>query len=421
MAKELKGSALVAQSGGPTAVINSSAAGVIEAAMKSKVIDKVYGGLNGILGVLREDIYDITKESAEDISNLRRTPSAGLGSCRYKVKGAEDVARVFEVLKAHNIRYFFYAGGNDSMDTAAKVAKLAASQNYELRVMGVAKTVDNDLAYTDHCPGFGSVAKYIATSVMEAGRDTEALYTHDTATIFETMGRNAGWIAASAGLARRNKEDAPDLVYLPERPLTLEKFVADVKAVLADKKRCFVAASEGMVNEKGEYFSTQKGAFGQDAFGHQQLGGVGDVLRPIIEDQAGVKCRVCRPDTAQRNAMHFASLTDVEEAYMVGRKAVEHALAGTSGQMVTLVRESSNPYKCSTGLAKLEDVANGEKKMPDEYINKDGNHITDAFREYATPLIRGEAPITMGKDGLPVYVRLKKVMVAKKLAKWDKA
>lgn len=421
MAKGLKGKALVAQSGGPTAVINSSAAGVIEACLATPEIEKVFGGLNGILGVLREEIYDITQESPRDIADLKRTPSAALGSCRYKVKTQEDVARIFEVLKAHNIRYFFYCGGNDSMDTADKLNRLAAKEGYELRVVGVPKTIDNDLAHTDHCPGFGSVAKYTATSIMEAGRDTEALYTHDTTTVYETMGRNAGWIAATGGLARRDAEDAPDLVYVPEIAVSKERFIADIRTVLAEKRRAFICASEGMVDATGEYWATAGGAFAKDAFGHQQLGGVADVLRQVIETEVGVKARVCRPGTAQRNTMHFASLTDVEEAYMVGRRAVELALDGASGVMVTLVRESDSPYRVTTGTAPLERVANDEHKLPREYMNEAGNHITEAFRRYAVPLMRGEAPVTIGDDGLPVYVRLKKKLVARQCAGWDKA
>ena len=417
-----KANAIVAQSGGPTAVINSSACGVIQAAMKSNKIDRVFGATNGILGVIEEDIFDISAEKIETIEALKQTPAAAIGSCRYKLKSLDesrgDYERIIDVFKAHNIRYFFYAGGNDSMDTADKVNKLAADTGYELVCMGVPKTIDNDLACTDHCPGYGSVAKYVATCAMEAGKDTEALYTTDTCTILEVMGRNAGWIAAATGLAARCPEDAPHLVYLPETAFTVEKFVADVKEVLANFKRVFIVAGEGLKNEDGTYITADAGSFAKDSFGHQQLGGVAEVLKAVIEKEVGIKARFNKLGTNQRSALHFASLTDVNEAYMCGKKAVEAALAGENGKMATLIRESNDPYKCTTGLAPLYDVANGEKFMPREFINERGNHITDAMRDYVRPLIQGEAPVTIDTDGLPVFMRFERKPLDKKLPKY---
>jgi 6-phosphofructokinase len=414
--------AVVAQSGGPTAAINSSACGVIQQAHKSGKIGCVLGATNGILGVLNEDLFDISAEKPETIEALRRTPAAAIGSCRYKLKSLEeskaDFERILEVFRAHDVRYFFYAGGNDSMDTADKVNNLAADSGYELVCIGIPKTVDNDLAFTDHCPGYGSAAKYVATCAMEAGRDTEALYTHDTCTILEVMGRNAGWIAAATGLAARCPEDAPHLIYVPEAPFSFDKLVSDVKQVLKEFRRVFIVAGEGLKNERGEYITADKGAFGTDAFGHAQLGGLADMLKTVIEDRVGIKARGNRLGTNQRSAMHFASLTDVNEAYMCGQMAVKAALDGENGKMITLVRQDEPEYKCTTGLAELRDVANGEKKLPPEYINDSGNHITDAMRDYVRPLVRGEAPITIGDDGLPVFMRFERKPLEKKLPKY---
>ncbi len=415
---DLRGNAVFAQSGGPTTVINGSIAGAVQEAMAHDCFEDLYGAYNGILGVLGEELFDLRKERADDIENLKRTPAAALGSCRYKVRKSTDLERIVEVFKAHNVRYFFYAGGNDSMDTADKVAKLAGEGGWEMRVMGIPKTIDNDLAHTDHTPGYGSVVKYNATAVMEAGRDTEALWTHDTCTVMEIMGRNAGWIAAGTGLARREPEDAPHLIYLPERPVTLARIAEDVKDCLKRFKRCFIIAGEGARNEKGEYLASMGGSFGQDDFGHVQLGGVADFLRGFIEKEVGVKCRTNKPGTVQRNAMHFASRTDAEEAVACGQAAVRKAAKGQTGFMVTLVRESGPVYRCSTGTALLSDVANGEKLLPDEFINESGNGITEAMKDYLKPLMRGEVPINVGPDGLPIYVRLQKRYAPKKLTQW---
>jgi 6-phosphofructokinase 1 len=417
-----KPNAIVAQSGGPTAVINSSACGVIQEAVKSGEIGRVLGATNGILGVLKEDLFDISAEKPETIEALKQTPAAAIGSCRYKLKSLEeskaDYERILDVFKAHDIHYFFYAGGNDSMDTADKVNKLAKDTGYELVCIGVPKTIDNDLACTDHCPGYGSVAKYVATCAAEAGRDTEALYTTDTCTILEVMGRNAGWIAAATGLAARSRQDAPHLIYLPEAVFSFDKLVSDVKEVLNELGRVFIVAGEGLKNESGNYITADTGAFGKDSFGHVQLGGVAEMLKAVIEKEVGIKARFNKLGTNQRSAMHFASLTDVNEAYMCGQMAVRAALSGENGKMVTLVREDGPKYKCTTGLAELSDVANGEKKVPKEYINNSGNGITDAMRDYVRPLVQGQAPITIDEDGLPVFMRFERKPLEKKLPEY---
>ena len=414
-----RANAIVAQSGGPTTVINSSACGVIQEAAKSGKISRVIGATNGILGVLKEDLFNVSAERAEAIEALKRTPAAAMGSCRYKLKSIDqsqaDFQRVLDVFKAHDIRYFFYAGGNDSMDTADKVNKLAADAGYELVCIGIPKTVDNDLAFTDHCPGYPSVAKYVATCVAEAGRDTEALYTTDTCTILEVMGRNAGWIAAATGLAAATPEDAPHLVYMPEAAFSFDKFVKDVEEVLKRLGRVFIVAGEGLKDENGKYVTADSGAFAKDSFGHVQLGGVAEMLKAVVEKEVKIKARFNKLGTNQRSAMHFASATDVKEAYMCGQMAVKYALKGVNGKMVTLVREKGPKYKCTTGLAELRDVANGEKKVPREYINEAGNHITKAMRDYLRPLVQGQAPVTIGRDGIPVFMRFKRKPLQKKL------
>ena len=417
-----KPNAVVAQSGGPTAVINSSACGVIQEALKSGKIDCVLGATNGILGILKEDLFDISAEKPEAIEALKRTPAAAIGSCRYKLKSLEeskaDYERILDVFKAHEIHYFFYAGGNDSMDTADRVNKLAEDTGYELVCIGIPKTIDNDLACTDHCPGYGSVAKFVATCASEAGKDTEALYTTDTCTILEVMGRNAGWIAAATGLAAKSPEDAPHLIYMPEVSFSFDKLVNDVREVLKKFGKVFIVTGEGLKDEKGNYITADSGAFSKDSFGHQQLGGVAEMLKAVIEKEIGIKARFNKLGTNQRNAMHFASLTDINEAYMCGQMAVRAALAGENGKMITLIRENSAEYKCTTGLTPLCEVANGEKKVPAEYINESGNGITDAMRDYVRPLVQGEAPVTIGKDGLPVFMRFERKPLEKKLQKY---
>jgi ATP-dependent phosphofructokinase / diphosphate-dependent phosphofructokinase len=415
----LRGNAIVAQSGGPTAVINSSACGVIQEAFAQEQIGEVYGATNGVLGILQEDLFDLRAEGAETIEGLRRTPSAALGSCRYKLgdlnTGRDQYQRILDVFRAHDVRYFFYIGGNDSMDSADKIGRLAREADYELRVIGIPKTIDNDLVATDHCPGFGSVAKYLATAVMEAGRDTEAMSTFDTVTIVEAMGRNTGWIAASTGLARHVEEDAPHLIYVPEIPFRIERFLDEVRDVHRRLGYVLIVASEGLVDEKGKYLSAQHGRLATDAFGHPQLGGVAEVLQRLIQEEIGLKCRYNRSGTCQRNAMHFASRADSEEAYLCGREAVRQAVAGKTGFMVTLVRESDHPYRCGTGLASLSEVANGVKPLPREFLDHSGTQITEAMRRYAGPLVLGEVPIRIGPNGLPEFIRFQRRPIPKNL------
>ncbi len=413
----LLGNAVVAQSGGPTAVINSSACGVIEEVLRQRdTIPSLFGANNGILGIVQEDLFDLGAESTDTIALLRATPSSAVGSCRYKLGGLEKDAdkyqRLLAVFQAHNIRYFFYIGGNDSMDTADKVNRLAQKLSYDLRVMGVAKTIDNDLVATDHCPGYGSVAKFLATCVMEAGRDTEAMYTFDPVTVTEAMGRNTGWIAAATGLARRDEHEAPHLIYVPEIPFSEERFLEDVREVHRRLGRVFIVVSEGVRNEQGQYVAAQAEV---DAFGHRQLGGVADYLRQLITRETGLKARYNKLDTCQRNAIHFAARTDSDEAYRCGQEAVRQALAGATGKMVTLVRTSDNPYQCATGLAPLAEVANGVKPLPRHYMDVAGTHIAEAMRSYAGPLVKGEVPIRIGMDGLPVFARFVRRPIARKL------
>jgi len=413
----LPGNAVVAQSGGPTAVINSSACGVIEEALRHRdAITGLFGANNGILGIVQEDLFDLAAESSDAVALLRSTPSSAIGSCRYKLgdlsKDQEKYERLLAVFAAHNIRYFFYVGGNDSMDTADKVNKLAGQKKYDLRVIGIAKTIDNDLVGTDHCPGYGSVAKYLATSVMEAGRDTEAMYTFDPVTITEAMGRNTGWIAAATGLAKRGPDEAPNLIYVPEIPFSEQRFLDDVREVHRRLGRCFVVVSEGIKNAQGEYVSAGAGT---DSFGHRQLGGVADYLRQLVTRETGLKARYNKLDTCQRNGIHFASKTDSDEAYRCGQEAVGQALAGATGRMVNLKRVSRQPYRCEPGLVALAEVANGVRCLPREYMDTAGTGISEAMREYAGPLLLGEVPIRVGADGLPVFTRFHRRPIPRKL------
>lgn len=406
----MKGNCIVAQSGGPTAVINASACGVIQEALGSGDIEGVYAAHNGILGIFNEEIFDLGKEDPADIEGLKTTPSSALGSCRYKVKSDEDFARILEIFKKYNIRYFFYIGGNDSMDTADKVNKLAESEGYELVVAGVPKTIDNDLAFTDHCPGYGSVIKYLAAMTMEAGRDTEAMYTTDTVNVIEAMGRNAGWIAAGTALARKEEQDAPHIILLPEHPFVKEEFKARLDYYLTKYGRAVIVVSEGTKDTEGTYIAEQRGEFAKDSFGHTQLGGAANYVKELVEREVKVKARFAMPSTIQRNGIHFASLTDSQEAYITGQKAVQNALAGINGKMVTLERTSNAPYNCETGAADLMDVANGEKYLPVEWIADDGYSLKDDFVRYAQPLIMGEVKPKI-KNGLPEFIRFKRNFV----------
>ncbi len=415
-----KANLFYAQSGGVTAVINASACGVIETARKHKdKIGKVYAGLNGIVGALHEDLIDTNKESAKTIAALRSTPAGAFGSCRYKLKSFEENAREYErlmdVFKAHNIRYFLYNGGGDSQDTANKFAQLSIDKGYPITCVGVPKTVDNDLPITDNCPGFGSVAKYVAVSIREAGLDVASMCASSTKVfVMEVMGRHAGWIAGAAGLAAEQEGDAPHIILFPEIAFNREKFLKKVKSCVKKFGYCAVVVSEGVQNADGSFLAE---AGGKDAFGHAQLGGVAPFIADMIKGELGYKYHWAVADYLQRSARHIASATDVEQAYAVGAAAVEFALAGKTAVMPAIIRGKGKKYSWSIGEAKLSDVANVEKMMPRNYISRDGFHITDAARDYLAPLIQGE-DYPEYKNGLPQYARLKKVLEKKKLKTW---
>jgi len=409
--------AFYAQSGGVTAVINASACGVIETARKHKDrIGKVYAGRHGILGALTEDLIDTSLESAADIRALRHTPSGAFGSARYKLKKFEDnpaqYERLIEVFKAHDIGYFFYNGGGDSADTCLKVSMLAEKLGYPLTAIHVPKTVDNDLPITDCCPGFGSVAKYVAVSIREAGFDVASMARTSTKVfVLEVMGRHAGWIAAAGGLAAEKAGDAPHIILFPEITFDEEKFLARVKECVDRYGYCAIVVSEGVKNADGKFLAD---AGTRDAFGHAQLGGVGPVVAQLVKDKLGYKYHWAVADYLQRAARHIASKVDVEQAYAVGKAAVELALKGHHAVMPAIVRVSDKPYRWKIGVAPLDKVANVEKMLPRDYITPDGFHITARGRRYLAPLIKGE-DYPPYKDGLPRYVVLKNKPVRKKL------
>ena len=408
--------AFYAQSGGVTAVINASAAGVIETARKHrKVIGRVYAGRNGIIGALTEDLIDTGKESAANIRALVNTPGGAFGSARYKLKGVEkgghEYERLIEVFKAHDIGFFFYNGGNDSADTCLKVSQISEKMGYPIVAVHVPKTVDNDLPITDTCPGFGSVAKYVATSMREAGLDVESMARTSTKVfILEVMGRHAGWITAATGLAQSKPGEAPHILLFPEIAFDAAAFLARVDAMVKQYGYCAVGASEGIQDKDGKFLS-ETGL--KDAFGHSQLGGVAPMLANLVQSQLKLKQHWAVADYLQRAARHIASKTDLEQSYAVGKAAVELAAKGVSGVMPTIVRVSSKPYRWKIGVAKLTDVANVEKKMPRDFITADGFHITARCRNYLQPLIAGEAYPPF-ENGLPKYVRLKNAAVRKK-------
>lgn len=410
--------AFYAQSGGVTAVINASAAGVIETArQQTEKIGNIYAGRNGIIGALAEDLIDTGQDSAEAIRALRYTPSGAFGSCRYKLKSLEqnrrEYERLIEVFKAHNIGYFFYNGGGDSADTCLKVSQLADTLGYPIQAIHVPKTVDNDLPITDCCPGYGSVAKYIAVSTLEASFDVASMSKTSTKVfVLEVMGRHAGWIAAAGALASTPDREIPIVILFPEIPFDKAKFLAKVDSNVRKFGYCSVVVSEGVKGEDGKFLSDQ-GV--RDAFGHAQLGGVAPVVANIVKEGLGLKFHWGVADYLQRAARHIASKTDVEQAYAMGRAAVEFAVQGHNSVMPTIERVSDKPYKWKVGMAQLSKVANVEKMMPESFISEDGFGITDKCREYLAPLIEGEdyPPYT---NGLPAYVRLKNVAVAKKLS-----
>jgi 6-phosphofructokinase len=408
--------AFYAQSGGVTAVINASAAGVIETARKHrKHIGKVYAGRNGIIGALTEDLIDTSKESHAAIRALVNTPGGAFGSARYKLKGVEkgghEYERLIEVFRAHDIGYFFYNGGNDSADTCLKVSQISATLGYPIIAVHVPKTVDNDLPITDTCPGFGSVAKYVATSMMEAVLDVESMAKTSTKVfVLEVMGRHAGWITAATGLAQQEKGQGPHILLFPEIPWNEEAFLARVEQSVKEFGYCAVGASEGLQDKDGKFLS-ESGL--KDAFGHAQLGGVAPMLAGLVQSKLKLKQHWAVADYLQRAARHIASKTDLEQSYAVGRAAVELAVKGMNSVMPTIVRTSSRPYRWKIGVAQLSDVANVEKKMPRDFITPDGFHITAKCRTYLEPLIAGEAYPPFEK-GLPKYVRLKNAAVRKK-------
>jgi 6-phosphofructokinase len=409
--------AFYAQSGGVTAVINATAAGVIETARKHKgKIGKVYAGRDGIIGALTEDLIDTSRESVAAIAALKHTPAGAFGSCRYKLRPIEEDAapyrRLAEVFQAHDIGYFFYNGGNDSADTALKVSRMAGEMGHELICIAIPKTVDNDLAVTDTCPGFGSVAKYVAVSMREAGFDVASMARTSTRVfVLEVMGRHAGWITAACGLAAEKPGEAPQVLLFPEIAFDEDKFLAKVEQSVRANGFCAIGVSEGLRQPDGKFFA-ESGA--RDAFGHAQLGGVAPLIAGLVNSRLKLKQHWAVADYLQRAARHIASKTDLEQSYAVGKAAVEMAIAGRNGVMPVIVRKSAKPYRWTIGEAKLEDIANHERKMPRSYISADGFHITDECRAYMSPLIAGEA-YPPYRGGLPNYTRLKNVAVPKKL------
>jgi len=413
---------LYAQSGGVTPVINATACGVIEtAARHSDRIGKVYAGKDGIIGVLREELIDTSREKKAAIAALRHTPGGAFGSCRYKLKSIEESKREYErlidVLRAHDIGYFMYNGGGDSSDTAHKVAQMGKKLGFPVQCIGVPKTIDNDLPVTDNCPGFGSVAKYVAVSILEASLDVESMASSSTKVfVLEVMGRHAGWIAAAAGLTAREEGDPPHVILFPEIPFKQADFLKKVKHAVESYGYCSIVVSEGVRDGRGKFLAD---AGTRDAFGHAQLGGVAPVVASMVRDKLGYKFHWAVSDYLQRSARHVASRTDVEQAYAVGAAAVDLALQGKTGVMPVIKRVSNNPYRWKIGETSLGRVANREKKMPRSYISTDGFGITPAARRYLSPLIQGEDYPPYDRDGLPRYVRLRKVLVKKKLPDFD--
>ena len=411
MSEKLIGSCIFGQSGGPTAVINASAYGVIRAALDAEEITKVYGAAHGIRGVLDDKLYIMDEEDPAELKLLLNTPSSELGSCRYKIADPEkddtDYRRILEIFKKYNVRYFFYNGGNDSMDTCNKISRYMESVGYECRVMGVPKTIDNDLFGTDHCPGFASAAKYIATSCMEINKDAR-VYDNGMITVVEIMGRHAGWLAASSALATEFGS-GPDLIYIPELDFDMDKFLADVDRIYKANGKVLVAVSEGIHYADGSFVSEAKTS-ATDGFGHAQLGGLASLLADIIKQHTGAKVRGIELSLLQRCGAHLASETDIEEAFGAGQEAVKQAVSGTTGKMVAFERENiDGKYHCKMVLLPLSSVANYEKKVPLEWINADGNGLKHEFIDYVLPLIQGEPKLPL-EHSLPRYARLKKIL-----------
>ena len=417
---ELAGNLLVAQSGGPTVVINASLAGMIQEAGRHECITEIYGGVHGILGILNEELIDINEEKAKTIEGLKYTPAAALGTSRYKLdfrekpeQAAQDMDRLFEVFRAHNIRYFFYIGGNDSQDTAHKIHEQAISRGYEMRVNGVPKTIDNDLPHTDHSPGYGSVIKYNGATVMEIAADVGGMLTAEgMCCLIEVMGRSAGWIAGGTVLAKRTPEDAPHIILVPEILLNEQAFLAKVKATIDQSKCCVVVVGEGLRNAAGEEIAADKSRL--DAFGHPVLSGAAEHLGELVQEKLKVKTRTVKLGYAQRAAAHFASATDAAEAAACGEAAVRAAIEGQSGFMVKIVRVQNQPYQWTTGLQPFQDTANVEHRIPRDWFTEDGFLPNEKFIEYARPLVEGEVKFPI-EGGLPKYATLEKSRVEKKL------
>jgi len=406
MSEKLIGAAVFGQSGGPTSVINASAYGVIRTALDAPEITNVYGMAHGIVGMLNDDLYDMGKEDAYELELLLNTPSSALGSCRYKINGEDDLKRIHEMCVKYDIRYFFYNGGNDSMDTCTKISDYMEKVGYECRVMGVPKTIDNDLVGTDHCPGFGSAAKYIATSVAEVHQDA---YVYDTGavTVMEIMGRNAGWLTGASALAGL-ADSPPDLIYLPEIPFDMDAFLKDVKRIYEEKTKCLITISEGAQYADGSFVAHAK-VSKTDGFGHAQLGGTAAQLAARVTKEFGVKTRGIELSLLQRCAAHIASQTDIDEAFLAGKSAVEYAVSGGSGKMVGFTRESRNGvYHCGIAYQPLSICANTEKKIPREWITEDGTYVTQEFIDYVLPLIQGDNKRKQ-ENSLPRFANLKKI------------
>ncbi|MBC7958442.1 MAG: 6-phosphofructokinase [Vallitaleaceae bacterium] len=398
---------IIAQSGGPTAVINASLAGVIEAALSNSSIQKIYGSINGIVGILEENIMELNDIFSNDVNNLellKNTPGMYLGSCRFKLKKVEaddsQYKKIFSVFEKYGVKYFFYIGGNDSMDTVHKLSLYAAKNNIDIQIMGIPKTIDNDLFGTDHTPGFGSAAKFVATTLLEIAHDSY-IYDMESVTIVEIMGRHAGWLTAAASLARTYYSDAPDLIYLPEVPFSAEQFLSDIKEVQSRKKNVIIAVSEGVKDANGEFLTASTAA--KDSFGHVQLSGTGKALETLVAVQLGCKARSVELSVLQRSAMHIASQTDVEEATKVGQKAVEFAVNGYTGKMVCMNRVNENPYTIEIGCIDIGGVANEEKIIPRDWINAAGNDVTSDMLDYLRPLITGQPALPFA-NGVPKYL-----------------
>ena len=408
--EKLTGACIIGQSGGPTAVINASAQGVIQTALKADCITRVLGAAHGIKGVLEDKLYDMSQEDPAELDLLQYTPSSALGSCRYKLADPDvddtDYKRILEIFEKYNVRYFFYNGGNDSMDTCNKISKYMQKVGYECRIMGVPKTIDNDLNGTDHCPGFASAAKYIATSCAEVWQDAH-VYDTGMVTIIEIMGRHAGWLAGSAALASLTG-CGPDLVYLPETDFDMDRFLSDVKAVYDKTGKCMVAVSEGIHYADGTFVSEAKTS-ATDGFGHAQLGGLASMLAETVKQKLGAKVRGIELSLLQRCGSHLASKTDVEEAYLAGQAAVEAAAEGFTDKMVAFQCTRDGSYACKTVLEPLNIVANFEKKVPRAWINEAGNGVTQEFIDYVLPLIQGETDAPK-ENALPRFAHLKKVL-----------